>query len=553
MTASRGATPSRLSSRARDAALVSVLIALAAALYRPWHATPFELYDFSEFLGYLLDNDTVGARMRAVLHYYAQQGRIPVLQYIQLVLTWELFGAQPLGWKVVKFVTLAVVVAVTYALMRRLGASRAGATAGAALLVCAPVDVANWLRVHITEPSGFLLILAATWVATSYQTAARWRERAVAIAALITLAMWFKETFVAFVPFIVLVGCCWQRGGQLLPLRLDRRAWFLVLAIAAPVALSLSAFLYASSHGSPEAYAANYAAGGRSAEGWTREVFDRLRALTLPVRGSWLLTDNADRWRSEARALLVPANVIFLLLVAAGVTVAWKRGDGRATAARAGIALSIPIAGLVVYLPWPWFHSTYALVFLLGSAILLAFSLTWLESVGKRGVGLAAYALAALTVAHASIVTQKDATRFMVLSVVEADAAIAMRAYAGSDSILVAAWPEEARVWWGLPARLGRYAVAGQPLSLRVVGVTCDRIGTAARRAPAAPIVLYVDRCAHVMKDLPPPTRWLRSPFAYLHWRLLRPMTDSVRINLWDPRTGEHAAAQAEAPAVLAR
>ncbi|MEJ7810309.1 MAG: hypothetical protein WKG32_07830 [Gemmatimonadaceae bacterium] len=513
----------------QDAALLGCLIALALFLYQPWQRTPFEVTDFGEFLPFLAGNGSAGARLAAMMHYYASHGRIPILQYVQVVTLWQLFGADPLGWKAAKFVAMSAVVIGAYFVLRRLGAARAGAAAGAALFVCAPVSAANWLRVHITESSGLLLLLGAIWLAATYQSTNRWRRKAFTIAALVALAAWFKETFVAFAPFVCLVGACWQVGARLAVPRLDRRLAWLAGSLVVMLGATLGAFMIGMSRASAVgAYTSGYGVRRYPSSHWLTAPMDIARAVLLPVRVDYL---------TATQVPLVPANALFILLLAAGVTIAWRRSERPwDVAGRLAIALSIPTAAVALYLPWPVFQDTYALKFLLGAALLLALAVTWLGRYGSSTTRALALAIAVVTVGHASLLAHRQARRFTTRSTVESGVAAVMREYAKSDSMFVTAIAGEEHAWAGLPATLARYASLGGPAPVRAVGIVCDSVGAASRGDPSAPIFLYVERCAHVMNELPPPPRWVRGSYTYVHWRLLRPMTDSVRVNIWPPR-----------------
>jgi hypothetical protein len=242
------------------------------------------------------------------------------------------------GWQWSRYVVGLVVVILAWRLLRTLGANRIGASAGAALFIVSETAAPGWLRPALNEPFGTLLLLAASLVACRYQVSASPKRDAVVIALLLALMIVVKETLIAATFFPLALALCRGPDGLLAwPARSRRNMMLVGVSAAALFAVSLPV-LWALTQAAPEGYARQF---GASDSIVSNAVFGLLPALVpfTPVSQplSWVTT---------------VADVAWLLVLMAGWRVAGTdpavRRHGRILV---GLALALPLARLLVYLP----------------------------------------------------------------------------------------------------------------------------------------------------------------------------------------------------------
>ena len=96
-----------------------------------------------------------------LVDYYASEGRFNIVGYAFLAARWNLFGWSSPGWQLARGAMMLLLIGLTYVLLRRLGASRLGATLGGSVYLIAPAAADR------TEPatpaSGRLIVPADNW------------------------------------------------------------------------------------------------------------------------------------------------------------------------------------------------------------------------------------------------------------------------------------------------------------------------------------------------------------------------------------------------------
>jgi hypothetical protein len=504
--------------------VLAALAGLAAAcyLYRPWLALPFDIWDFREFVPILRRNPHPVGQLRDLLTYYASHGRQNVLFYSSFVAQWQLFGADNLGWQLVRFAVMAVNVVLSWLLFRRLGMSWFGAVAGAGLLLGGTPVVRGWVQL-MAEPQGLLALLLAALLALRFQSTAHWRAAAVAIALLIGAAIFSKEVLAVLGVLVVLLAWCRQPDGALtLPRWSPRNALLgaLSLAVAAGAAILLvrlrqqpGAVGYGMAYGQGRLSLAHFG--------------ENLAAELLPLRTG-----------ADARlGLLYPANLLFVVLVVLGWLERLKPAARRRHAlVELGWIAMIPVAGALVYLPWPKFDSFYGLPFFLGSALLLGCAVTALESRG-RAHRLLVRVAACLIVGYLVLASRYSVALATASLELNVSLARTLKAFQGYDSVVVAG----PRVGPGaLPVQgteLREYAVAlryGDEQTLpQVRDVDCEG-GERLLRDGLRRVVLltYSYGCGR----FPQPSARLRADFSYRDWLTLSRRRDSLTLDVLKPK-----------------
>jgi hypothetical protein len=157
------------------------------------------------------------------------------------------------------------------------------------------------------------------------------------------------------------------------------------------------------------------------------------------------------------------ADVAWLVLLMAGFRVS-NANPALQRHARilALIAIALPLARLLVYLPWPLQFPYYSIPFLLGVAIVAAMGATRLSE--SRGAGrVLSITLPALVILYAAAAAGAQASRYFALRRLT-DGMVselhAMSRAGGLDSIVIAVPRAKEQKWWGLGPTLSRYAAA---------------------------------------------------------------------------------------------
>ncbi len=494
------------------AGAVALVLALALYVYQPWRDVGFDIEDFSEFRPLLERSPTFGARARVLLEYYATQGRWNFVMYYALAAKWSLFGPDPAAWQYLRFWQMLGVAGLVFWLVRSFRLGILPAAAAALLFVFSRAAAASFGRLTMSEPAGLTVLLAALLVALRYQRTPHWKASASLITLLAALVVGSKEVMIACIPFVVLCAILWSPEGWHPPAG-SRRNGVLVGAVGF-VMLALGAWvLRVARQGGADSYASQY---GRI--GGFMDSFPAIFGwMVLPVQRPVGSMDNPPAY---------PANALILVLLVAGVALWWRRSVPKPTIALSLFA-SLPVLGAVVYSPWPRFEEFYALPFLLGVALMLAFALevTVRDSVatGWVAAGLFAFALGYMVLNAKFATERRFANRAVHRGMVEV-----IRSVRDVDSVLVVTqWG--GRSWPALAPTLARVArrpvAAGYP---PVLGSRCEEVPPPASLPSSVLVMQYVVECGAIES----PERAIVSRYRYWNWRTLSPRIDSIRVDV---------------------
>jgi hypothetical protein len=504
---------------AATAGLAVLAVAFALFVYQPWRQAPFSVTDFCDFLPLLTLNHSFLGRLSAFIKYYAQGGRFNVIQYAYFVLEWSAFGWNAAAWHVSRFVEMCGMIVTAYLLLRRLTGSRSGALAGAGLFFVAACATQAWIRLTMGESLGLWAILGAAMVATRYQTSPRWRRSVVEIGVLMALAILAKEVLVVFVPYVLLLAWTFRAPARFeRPERSRRNAW-LVIGVGLVVAASLLpvAVIALRAHGN------TYVGGfGHGSVSLSRAIGLYL-AMFFPAYASY----------SPFVDFALPANFAFLAILALG----WglSRTDRETSMRRRSLAIclaSVPLAGVVIYLPWPFFAFYYGLPFLVTGAILLAFSISFVEQDRPR-IRWLAYAAYVVMFANAANFSAYDARHAFAVREINGALIEAIATGPKVDSLMVMKKVVQIGVPWGGDGQiLSRFAASVYPDRFIPPGsdVLCPTIrdSVVRRSANHAIVVSYAHECGEMSER-----SWSTSRhFSYLYWPTLSMRSDSVRVDL---------------------
>lgn len=504
------------------AALTAVL-AGALVVYQPWQGAPFDILDFSEFLPLFHRSDGFLERFLALVDYYAgQHGRLNIISCAALAAKWSLLEDVPALWQLARFAQMSLVTVGAYWLLRRLRIDPGGAVCGAMLFVVADSAMNAWVRLTMSEPLGVLFVLAAAILATRFQNSDRWRLLAWAIAAFLAGALLTKEMLVGCVPFVLALGLTFHQQGWHKPSWTPKTRWLLgaTAALVGGALLAIGLVLLAVPQ---EGFASLY---GEAVPSLHR-LLRNYRRMALPANsflpGLWVLT--------------FPPNLLFTITSLGGLLTALARPQTRwAAIGVAGIAVTMPLMGAVLYLPWPQYHSFYGLPYLFGQALLLGFAVTVLVRENPR-LRWAVYGACLMVALITGSIAQQQAERIRAGQTLNAAVAAAVLEYSAVDSIVVVVGGRASQAWQGTGATLRRYALAGQPGAQLPPGVeaTCGDIGQGFQ--PGVVLIVNPRGSCPVAGD---PLGTLVEPYRYASWRDVQLVRDSVWSTLHLLRTGEN-------------
>jgi hypothetical protein len=497
-------------------------LALALALYAPWCARPFDMWDFPEFLPLLLRHRNVLAQFTSIVEYYSHEGRFSVLPYAFLALKWNAFGWHSALWQGTRFVQMVLIVIGAYWIIRNFVRNRAAAALAAGLFICAATAATAWIRLTMGEPLVLMFLLGAIALACRFQGSAHPMSVAVGIALLMVGILLSKEMIaVATVPFIVLLAWSRASDGTIERIRLSWRNGALlgicvVVLLPASVAIATVAL-----RASSQAYISSY-----GSSPLTLETFlVRFTAFIIPA------------WPGrQPVALTAPINVCFLSLLAIGWSVALGRREQRGSTLRLlGLLLLLPALGALVYLPLPTFGDFYGLPFLITPAILLAVALDAIAGrfpAARRLAYVAAVLVILGTAAqakhNAGAVRARDEVNFALLDRISQ--------YSFIDTVYVAS-PLGPRPGWRLGSRIAHsrtvYTHVGTARQPPIKDVSCGELRE--RERSDSGNVLFVSY-SQVCGSIDHPSVTLIRRFSYLDPAALSVRPDSFRVDLLAPQ-----------------
>ena len=508
-----------LSGRSTGWLLFGAAAVLAFMLYRPDTDAPFEIIDFSETLPFLTDGQSFSDRFTALVGYYLRHGRAAFALSAGLAAKWTLFGWWTPGWQWSRYVVGLAVVVCAWHLLRALGTNRVGASFGAALFIVSEAAAPGWLKPQVNEPFGTLLLLVASLLACRYQRTLNPTRLAIAIAVLLGLMIVVKETLIAATFFPLVLALCRGPDGLLTwPTRSPRNRT-IVVACVVSLAVASVPVLWAMTQSAPGGYARQFGSGDSLI---SNAIFGVLPALLpfTPVSSSWVTTI---------------ADVAWLVVLMAGLTTSSRDAlSKRHARLLIGLALTLPLSRLLVYLPWPLQFPYYSMPYLLGIAIVSARGLTILS--GVRGIASAgAVVCAALVVGYASSVAGAQTSRAFALRRLTDSLVSELYAVSRSrvDRIVVGVPRVKDQRWTGLGPTLARFAAAtGRPLP-PVTDLPCS---DAQRLTTAGSAPLVVTALQHQCV-LPDSAQRGLSQFAYrFDFSRMHLVVDTLRAQIADRR-----------------
>jgi hypothetical protein len=384
-----------------------------------------------------------------LVHYYLQHGRAAFGLSAGLAAKWSLFEWWTPGWQWTRYLVGLAVVVLSWQLLRALGANRTGAAVGSALFIVSETAAPGWLRPQVNEPFGTLLLLSVSLLACRYQASARPERFAAGIAVLLAAMIVVKETLIAATFFPLALALCRAPDGLLARPVWSPRNRMLLAWCGAALFIACVPVIWALTQTAPDGYARQFGASGSVS---SNAVFGVLPALVpfTPV-------SQPPGWAATV------ADVAWLVLLMAGL----RLPDGDPARKRHGrmlvlIALALPLARLLVYLPWPLQYPYYSIPFMLGVAIVAALGVTRLAEM-RGAIRTLSLVAAAAVIVYAAASAGAQASRYFALRRFT-DALVGelheLSSSGSVDSIVIAVPRVKEQAWSGLGPTPSRFAAA---------------------------------------------------------------------------------------------
>jgi hypothetical protein len=493
--------------------IVVALVGLAWAIYRPERVRPFYMTDFSELLP-LLDSDHVVARTKALVNYYASQGRFNVVAYAWMAIKWTLVGGASPGWQLMRSVLMLTLFGLTFVLLRRLGASRLGGLIGASVFFFAPSASDGWVHLTMGEPLGAAVALSMSLLATRFQGSAHWQRDALLMSAGATILILTKELLAPLLVLPVFLALTLQPDGAFSRPARSQRNIGLVFALGAASLLAMLPVVWLYLRGDESAYASMYGRGTLSLGGILANWTSTLVPFDLVVFAA-----------SVPWALAVAG---FFGLVGAGWRIGFLTGgDTKRAPWLLAISFIVPLVGVLAYVPNPWYARFYSLPMLIGTALFVGMAATYVHQWGPRGPVWAVGAWIAMSVfaigsaggyAAARDAAQRGNDRLISIVADSIDV----------DSVHVAVTQLAAYEWLGFGALMNRFAAAtGRPWPL-TRDIDCGQAHTELASRARLAILNPVSSCALRSPEL----KVIRTTYKRLNWTRLQIVEDSVHMDL---------------------
>jgi hypothetical protein len=308
--------------------------------------------------------------------------------------------------------------------------------------------------------------------------------------------------------------CRNTRGEWTAPQRSPRNTALVAIVALGTILFAIVPVLAVRSAAAADSYAARYALGV--------PTFDQLsnvsRAIMLPVtRVPWF-----------------PANVLFLSVVVFGWLWLLRRSENHGRVLIAAIAvLSLPLAGIAIYLGWPGFPGYYATPFVIGSALLLAFALTSLESHPRRIVAVAAYAATVGVLSNGALLNGNGARADGAIRRTDAAVVDWVRSRPRGREIIMAVRDPARSGSLGNSVRL--YALATGSISMPPArDLSCADAAAMLDGLPAGVVVVvFREQCGELTATTRTPSAVISHRYTEIDWRTFRPTAVQVSATLW--------------------
>jgi hypothetical protein len=219
-----------------------------------------------------------------------------------------------------------------------------------------------------------------------------------------------------------------------------------------------------------------------------------------------------------------------LLLLAVG----WRnyrhsQNEGRAIRPLLGFALLLPLLGVISYLPWPSFQEFYALPYLVGTAVLIAFAVSGFELLGRSPATLGTI-LAGVPLLFMLTSAQYSAGRSRASTALAHEVTELLTNGTNGDTVVFAVRGLPPRQWFGLSATLARQATVNGTSFPPVIELACpDAKERFERSKHSLTMVAFHSHC----DPIGPAQRQVVVSFSWFDWARGRVVRDSASADVF--------------------
>jgi hypothetical protein len=510
--------------------LAALPIALAVLVYRPWRLLPFDMWDFADFLPVISHLHGAMSQYGALLHYYAQDGRMNAVFYLTFVAQFTAFGFHSGDWQLLRFVVMAFDLCLLFAVMRKMGVRPVAAAGALGLLAMASPALRAWLQL-MAEPMALAALLAGVWVALDFGVTPHWRRSVAVIMALVACTFLSKEVDGALGLMVLLVAVFWPQPGRERAPLFSRRNVALALGVALVAAGEAVLLLIVRA----QPHATGYGMAYGSAPLSLAALGSNLIAMLMPVRPAG----------GAAIGLAYPANVLAILVVVLALLAAVReQRDRRSLVIKVALGLLPAVLGALIYWPWPDFHPFYVLPFFVGPIFLYAGALDVLLK-GSRFQRSLAILAAVVAPLYAAIPASRSTEIAAASLRLNANFAVLLPHFHDGDTLVVLDPVGVSRALPVEPPLLRKYAVSlglfddttHAPL-LRAVA--CDAYGPGSSAAVPAAIVSYSYGCGQIRHA----TVHVIAPYVWRDWLTLARVDDTLSLDFAGPLVADRLLGQ---------
>jgi hypothetical protein len=488
---------------------------LAIIVYAPFNRQPLDLVDFSEFLPLLRANETIIGRWSALNEYFAMRGRASVSTYGLIALNYELWGENSVGWQVVRAMQLAVAATLLYKVLLRWKATQLGAGLGALLIVCSRSAAPNWTRIVAAESVGLILILLMFLLATGIQDRRRPGFVTAAICLTVAATLSFKEVWAPVIVATWVVALFTNKDGLWRWRKPNSALWILMLATSITAIACLTPVAIIAVNAPEDAYSKLYG---------TAPLDAGLLLIRYVTTLSPFQSIAADMNLGVAMTL-----ASFVVLVAVGWRL-YRAGEARRTHANLllGFACTLPLLGVTGYLPWPGLFDFYALPYITGIAILIAFAVSGFNANGRRATSIA-LGLCVVPFSFMSTSAHRSANQSRASIAVAHEVTRDLADGNPRDTIILAVNSVADRAWIGLGALLTRQAHVNGNMFPTLVEFECSEARKQFQAGFSNRMVAFQSECG----SLGPPQSRVIQRYSWFSWSRGGIVSDSVTVDFF--------------------
>ncbi len=464
-----------------------LVVALAAAIFKPWNALHLPLTDFGLFLSARGPSDSFASQYLSLTSYYIGEGRLCLVIYLYLTAGAAAFGTWAAGWHWSFFTLNVLALFAARSFLLRVGINRLAIVVALALWATMGPTAELWIR-PAGEPIVLVLLFVALHSALNFNSANDWKRRTVIIAACAVGIVFTKEILVALLPIVWIVSRLSFNEGDWKLAGWTSRDRYLLGVVAGCLAVALVPVGYVALHASKASYAAQYSTDVPR----LGTALDRLEIALVPSapRLHWLARLSNDPAWVIIRTL---PNLLWIAMIVVAVAFAKRR--------RMLWPLVIGITwvslGVLAYLPWPSEGMFYMMPFALGTMFVAAHALSAPLAKGSKN-RRAVLLVSSLLIVVSSVEARSTVDQHRLRATLNANVidAIANR---GGAEVLIAAVPTPQPGTGGWAHHIRGFGSVSKGMRVGTWrDLSCDDAKKAFRETPDVVVISMAGGCGPV-------------------------------------------------------